>query len=119
MLHFIRYTSYIGKYLENITPDFIFLQIITICLMKITICLFSNKCERSELLFSESFESLLQINFHKDGIPLILLDSQVFFGYAVGGVIKQVHQKSGRNPLLPGVVAESFAQRVTADMRGM
>lgn len=85
MLHFLRYISYIGTYLKNITPNFIFLQ----------------------------------INFHEDRIPFILLNAQIFLCYAVGGMIKHIHQKSRRDALLPGMVAKSFAQGVTADMRGM
>ena len=51
---------------------------------------------------------VIKIYFHKYGIPLILLNPEIFFGDLVGGVIINIHQKRGWRPLLPGVVAEGL-----------
>lgn len=61
-------------------------------------------CERSE------------IHSHENRISFILTDSQIFFGNGIRGMVINVHQKRRRRALLPGVIAERFAQGMAADV---
>ena len=58
----------------------------------------------------------LQIYCQEYLVNIILLNSQIPFCDLVGGMIINIHQQSGRRPLLPGVVAKGLAQGMTAYM---
>ena len=49
-------------------------------------------------------------------ILIVLLDPKIALGDAVGRVVVDVHQERGGSSLPPGMITESLAQRMAADV---